>query len=228
MKKYIILVLSVLMLLSFGGCKKKPTTDPTPKPTPTPTVTKFVSRLGTKNEIETMMQNFKDKTEWTFFLEGFDEDGSSVYGVWDNPDVYQGNYADYYAHGIYPMIDLTVAYNDDNSIWGAMFYVPYVDIAEVKEENRENLVLAEKMIISALLPQLTEKEIEKLIDKLSLVTVDALEAYAKRQADPSEFTATSQEIFLGSSSEKAEYKMYVEYEGELQTMLVTLLPVSNQ
>lgn len=228
MKKYIILVLSVLMLLSLSGCKKKPNTDPTPKPTPTPTVTKFVSRLGTKNEIESMMQNFKEKTEWTFFLEGFDEEGSSVYGVWDNPDVYQGNYEDYYNHGVYPMIDLTVAYSENGTIWGAMFYVPFVDIAEVKEENRENLVLAERMIISALLPQLTDKDIEKLIDKLSLVTVDALEAYAKRQADPSEFTATEQEIFLTSSSEKAEYKMYVEYDGKLQTMLVTLLPVTNQ
>ena len=228
MKKYIILVLSVLMLLSLSGCKKKPNTDPTPKPTPTPTVTKFVSRLGTKNEIESMMQNFKDKTEWTFFLEGFDEEGSSVYGVWDNPDVYQGNYEDYYNHGVYPMIDLTVAYSENGTIWGAMFYVPFVDIAEVKEENRENLVLAERMIISALLPQLTDKDIDKLIDKLSLVTVDALEAYAKRQADPSEFTATEQEIFLTSSSEKAEYKMYVEYDGKLQTMLVTLLPVTNQ
>ena len=227
MKKYIILVLSVMMLLAFTGCKKNndPKPNPTPKPDPAPVVTKFTSRLGNINDIEKAMQDFKDKTEWTFFFEGInDEDGTYVYGVWDDDRVYQGNYADYIKHGTLPMIDLTVAYNEDGTIWGYAFYVPFTPIDEVPEKNYENIVLAEKMILKAGLPELSDSDIEKLIDKLSLVTVDALEAYAKHQADPSEFTETNMDIYLTAASETAEYNISVEYDKNYKTMLVALLP----
>ena len=226
MKKSLLILISLLMLISFSGCKKNNNKDPQPKPTPQPVVeTKYTSRLGTYAEIEALMKNYTSKTEWPFFYEGIDDEiNGLVYGVWSDSRVYIGNYEDFVEHGVMPEIDLTIVYDENNVIWGLAFYVPFsVPIAELDPELYENVVLAQDMILRAALPELSDSDYKKLADKLSLVTVDALEAYHNGQADPAEFVTTSVDIYLTSSSETAEYALSVEYDSEFKTMMVYLL-----
>ena len=98
MKKYLTLLLSLLLLFSFAGCTKKPDKDPTPKPKPdpkpTPVAEKLESSVGSSDTIAKALEKFiADVPDWNAFKMFYDEEAKTVeYGAYDSTDIYERNY----------------------------------------------------------------------------------------------------------------------------------------
>ena len=227
MKKTIIAILVALMLVLTAGCTKKdnnPTPKPTPTPTPTPTpaVTKLVTKLGNEAGIENVLEKFNSSHEdWSAFRLGkADSQGFVEYTVWDDDDIYSGNYEQYVSHGVMPVVYLMVKYAEDSTIDTLYAWLPYEDIEEVDEDQAEGIVDFQKLLLSRAFPDLSDKDIDKVIDKLALTLEDGFEAYRRGQADPTEFEGTSVDIY--PSEDGQPYNVTCGYDDEYETLELTI------
>ena len=211
MKKLLLTLIAVLLAVTLCACGKK-NNDPTPKPTPTPkpepVVQKTVSKIGTDQDIEKMLNDFNAKNKYgSAFYADFDEEHNVMfYQFWDNNDVYRGNYAQYFNHGELPLSELYVVYEDGKqtgTIELGYVILPYEDIYSLSDEQAEPLANWAKACVGAMLPDLSEKELATLLDKIAVPDEEAYLAFNAGQADPAELTETSEDIYLTEDGEVA-------------------------
>ncbi len=227
MKKLLISVLTILMFLTISGCGNKnrdPKPDPKPQPQPQQVDEKFVSKTGTDETIEKMLEEFNSTTKgWKAFFTTQDENyGAMFYDCWDNEEVYQGNYRDYIAHSYNPVSELVVYYDKGNrtgNIMSAYVWLPYEPIKNMGFDQFDAVEKWMRLVVKALLPDLTEAETEKLIDKIAAPTADAYEAFIRGNSDPAELEATSIDVYE-PDSDKPLRTIGCRYDEEYQTILL--------
>ena len=231
MKKIITLLLTVLMVISLAGCGKKGGGDnpkPTPAPAPQPVEQKTVSRIGTDEDVEALLEAFNTKyRSWSaFYIDQEPEMGIMYYELWDDSDVYRGNYTKYLDHGLTPVSELMVRYEDGEKtgpITHAYIFLPFEDITKVTEEQEEPLAEWGRMAVKALLPDLTEKQLSVLLDKIAVPDAEGFEAFATGYSDPSELETTREDIYLTEDGEAA-YTIGCTWDEEYQAILVEFEP----
>lgn len=227
MKRFIITLLTVLLVLSMYGCGKKGGGDnpkPTPTPKPDPVEVKFTSKLGTDQDVEKMLETFNAKYKaWSaFYADQEPESGSMFYDCWDDNDVYRGNYASYVDHGRYPVTELVVHYEGGKTtgtIDTAFIWLPYGEILDIKDEQMEPLSDWTIMCIKAILPDLTDEKVAELADRIAVPLEDAYQAFVNGQADPSELTKTSEKIYL-PGAEKPAFRIGCYYNNDYKTIVL--------
>ena len=231
MKRLIIFLLAMMLVLTFTGCKKsgndndnnkKPNTPVQPVDPPKPS--KLISKVGSSNTIEDAMKKFNEKyDDWNAFrMYHNDKESNCEYGVWDDDDIYTGNFEKYAERGYMPAAYFIVYYPEgsvEGDIEGLRYWAPYENIDDVDEDKAEGLVYWQTLLFKALFPDLADKDIEKIISKLALMDEEGFEAYRKGQADPSEFTATNVEVYPSENGEP--YTLTCEYDKEYNTYMVT-------
>ncbi len=235
MKRLIIVLLTVLMSISLIGCGKKPNgpkpndKNDTPVVTPTekPQSNKaFVSKLGTNYDLEDALVKFNEEFDkWNAFIMYENNDGSIEYGVWDDVDIYRRNFESYARDGIMPVIYTVANFEDGKGevpIRYIVAFLPYENIEELPEGYEEQVVYFQKLLIKAILPELSDSNVDKLIDKLSLTDKDGFDAYRHHQADVSEFEKTTVEVYTSETAEKP-LELAVEYEDDNKTLILSLV-----
>ena len=90
-----------------------------------------------------------------------------------------------------------------------------VGYEDAVEEFQEDL-------LHAIFPDLTDDQVDKLVEKLCLTDEEGFEAYRNHQASVSDFEKTTVEVYPSQDSEKP-YKITVEYDADHSTLLLSYL-----
>ena len=236
MKK--ILIVLIVVLMTLAGCGKgnnnnnnnKPTPAPAPSPTPTDNPDKsaklFVSRLGTDEDVEKAMDEFnQDFRDWNAFRMYKNPDGSYECGVWDDDEIYLRNFESYATDGYMPIIYFVTNYEDGNSqttIKNIAAWLPFENIEELPVGYEDAVEEFQEDLLHAIFPDLTDDQVDKLVEKLCLTDEEGFEAYRNHQAIVSDFEKTTVEVYPSQDSEKP-YKITVEYDADHSTLLLSYL-----
>ena len=228
MKKFLTLLLSLLLLCGFAGCTKTPDQDPTPKPKPdpkpAPVAEKLESSVGSSDTIAKALEKFiADVPDWNAFKMFYDEEAMTVeYGAYDSTDIYERNYEKYAERGVMPNVYVLVRFADGKEtgeIEKLYALIPYENIQNVKEEDVEGIIAFQNLLLKAIFPDLNDRQIAKLVDRLSLTTADGYQAYAKGQADASEFAETKTDVFPKGSD--TAYSLSTSYDKDYKSILLS-------
>lgn len=223
MKRIKIILMTLLLIISLSGCSKG-NPSPKPNPKPAPVNDKFVSAIGTDENIEKMIKEFNEAYKgWNAFWADQDgSDGAMFYDCWDNLDVYRGNYKDYVSHGVHPVTELVVYYDGGKSsgkIMNAYLWLSYEPVLDLGVDQFKPLEAFSIMALKAILPDLDDDQITKLADKIALPTEESYDAFTRGYADPSELTATTVDIYE-PDRENAVFEIGCRYDAKYKTIIL--------